>query len=93
VFFSTSLHLIDTLPIIFRNRRPDPGFDNLIENIYGDIIALERQEEQEIEKLNRDKHMNNAYAESRMRGILNQAIQRVSFTLLINNMELVHYID
>uniref|UniRef100_A0A7S2UQJ8 RING-type E3 ubiquitin transferase n=1 Tax=Attheya septentrionalis TaxID=420275 RepID=A0A7S2UQJ8_9STRA len=59
-----------------RNLRPDHGFDNLIQNIYGDITALEKQEEQEIEKLNRDKHMNNAYAESRMRGILNQAIQR-----------------
>eukprot|EP00978_Attheya_sp_CCMP212_P026722 scaffold88403_cov55-Attheya_sp.AAC.6 len=71
-----SLHLIDTPPVILRNRRPDYGFDKLIENIYGDITALEKQEEQEIEKLNRDKHMNNAYAESRMRGILNQAIQR-----------------
>jgi len=76
VFFSISLHLIDNPPVILPNRRPDHGFDNLIQNIYGDITALEKQEEQEIEKLNRDKHMNNAYAESRMRGILNQAIQR-----------------
>jgi hypothetical protein len=93
VFFSISLHLIDNPPVILPNRRPDHGFDNLIQNIYGDITALEKQEEQEIEKLNRDKHMNNAYAESRMRGILNQAIQRVSFNMLINGTGALHRLN
>jgi len=59
-----------------RSLRPDPNFDDLINNIYGDIDALEDYEEKEIENLNKAKNMNNAYAESRKRGIMQQAIHR-----------------
>ena len=57
--------------------RPDTNFDELINSIYGDVEKLEKYEEEEITKLNK-KNMNNAYAESRKRGILYQAEQRVS---------------
>lgn len=56
---------------------PDTNFDELIEAIYGDVEQLEKDEQDEITKLNK-KNMNNAYAESRKRGILYQAEQRVS---------------
>jgi len=59
-----------------RSLRPDPNFDNLIKSIYGDIDALEKFEEKEIENLNKAKNMNNAYSESRKRGIMQQALQR-----------------
>ncbi|KAL3763989.1 hypothetical protein ACHAW5_007608 [Stephanodiscus triporus] len=58
-----------------RSFRPDTNFDELIKSIYGDIEELEKLEELEIEKLNK-KNMNNAYAESRKRGMLHQAEQR-----------------
>ncbi|KAL7464709.1 hypothetical protein ACHAXS_005052 [Conticribra weissflogii] len=61
-----------------RSLRPDKNFDELIKSIYGDLEKLEKYEEDEIAKLNKDKNMNNAYAESRKRGILYQAMQRVS---------------
>eukprot|EP00566_Odontella_aurita_P026262 CAMPEP_0113546284 /NCGR_PEP_ID=MMETSP0015_2-20120614/11720_1 /TAXON_ID=2838 /ORGANISM="Odontella" /LENGTH=182 /DNA_ID=CAMNT_0000446721 /DNA_START=85 /DNA_END=633 /DNA_ORIENTATION=- /assembly_acc=CAM_ASM_000160 len=60
-----------------RSLRPDPNFDALIKNIYGDVDTLEKHEEKEIETLNKAKHMNNAYAESRKLGIMQQAIHRV----------------
>lgn len=56
--------------------RPDTNFDELILGIYGDIEKLEKYEEEEVLKLNK-KNMNNAYAESRKRGIMYQAEQRV----------------
>jgi len=59
-----------------RSLRPDPNFDNLIQNIYGDIEKLEEYEEKKIENLNKAKNMNNAYSESRKRGIMQQAIHR-----------------
>jgi len=59
-----------------RSLRPDKNFDDLIKSIYGDLEKLEKYEEEEITKLNKDKNMNNAYAESRKRGILYQAMQR-----------------
>jgi len=59
-----------------RSLRPDPNFDNIIQNIYGDIEALEDFEEKKIENLNKAKNMNNAYSESRKRGIMQQAIHR-----------------
>lgn len=62
---------------IFVTQSPDTNFDELIKSIYGDIEELEKLEELEIEKLNK-KNMNNAYAESRKRGMLHQAEQRVS---------------
>mmetsp|Transcript_28541 Transcript_28541/g.60498 ORF Transcript_28541/g.60498 Transcript_28541/m.60498 type:complete len:302 (-) Transcript_28541:883-1788(-) len=58
-----------------RSLRPDTNFDELIKSIYGDVEKLEKYEEEEITKLNK-KNMNNAYAESRKRGILYQAEQR-----------------
>ena len=61
-----------------RNLCPDPNFDKLIVKIYGDVKALELQEEKDIESFNMARNMNNAYAESRRRGILQQAVQRVS---------------
>lgn len=61
-----------------RSLRPDPNFDNLIKSIYGNLEELEKFEEEEIVRLNRDQNMNNAYAESRKRGILHQSMQRVS---------------
>lgn len=61
-----------------RSLRPDPNFDKLIVKIYGDVKTLELQEEKEIESFNRARNMNNAYAESRKRGMLQQAVQRVS---------------
>ncbi|KAL3790862.1 hypothetical protein HJC23_004492 [Cyclotella cryptica] len=59
-----------------RSLRPDVNFDNLIKSIYGDIEKLEEYEEEEIEKLNRDRNAHNAYAESRKRGVLHQVMQR-----------------
>eukprot|EP00593_Proboscia_inermis_P017188 CAMPEP_0171308154 /NCGR_PEP_ID=MMETSP0816-20121228/18279_1 /TAXON_ID=420281 /ORGANISM="Proboscia inermis, Strain CCAP1064/1" /LENGTH=258 /DNA_ID=CAMNT_0011790865 /DNA_START=107 /DNA_END=883 /DNA_ORIENTATION=+ len=59
-----------------RSLRPDPNFDELIGQIYGDIDAVEQQDEKEIAKLNRAKNMNNAYAECRRRGIMQQAMHR-----------------
>eukprot|EP01082_Thalassiosira_pseudonana_P010276 g9400.t1 g9400 contig36:494629-496169(-) len=59
-----------------RSLRPDPNFDNLIKSIYGNLEELEKFEEEEIVRLNRDQNMNNAYAESRKRGILHQSMQR-----------------
>jgi len=59
-----------------RSLRPDPNFDHLIHSIYGDIEKLEKHEEKEIEMLNKTKNMNNAYSESRKRGIMQQAIHR-----------------
>ncbi|KAL7544251.1 hypothetical protein ACHAWF_007631 [Thalassiosira exigua] len=58
-----------------RSLRPDSNFDSLINSIYGDVEKLEQYEEEEITKLNK-KNINNAYAESRKRGILYQAEQR-----------------
>ncbi len=62
---------------IFITQSPDTNFDELIKSIYGDIEQLEKFEEEEIKKSNK-KNMNNAYAESRKRGMLYQAEQRVS---------------
>ncbi|EED91804.1 hypothetical protein THAPSDRAFT_268817 [Thalassiosira pseudonana CCMP1335] len=59
-----------------RSLRPDPNFDNLIKSIYGNLEELEKFEEEEIMRLNRDQNMNNAYAESRKRGILHQSMHR-----------------
>lgn len=59
-----------------RSLRPDPNFDKLIQKIYGNIDALEKVEEREIETLNKLKNMNNAYAESCKLGIMQQAISR-----------------
>eukprot|EP00559_Dactyliosolen_fragilissimus_P005822 CAMPEP_0184859694 /NCGR_PEP_ID=MMETSP0580-20130426/4687_1 /TAXON_ID=1118495 /ORGANISM="Dactyliosolen fragilissimus" /LENGTH=319 /DNA_ID=CAMNT_0027356479 /DNA_START=144 /DNA_END=1103 /DNA_ORIENTATION=- len=59
-----------------RSLRPDLNFDLLIRNLYGDIEALEKQEEVENETLNKAKNMNNAYAESRRLGIMQQAVNR-----------------
>jgi hypothetical protein len=53
------------------------NFDNLIKSIYGDIEKLEKYEEDEIAKLNRDRNVHNSYAESRKRGVLHQVMQRV----------------
>eukprot|EP00571_Detonula_confervacea_P013387 CAMPEP_0172303306 /NCGR_PEP_ID=MMETSP1058-20130122/4852_1 /TAXON_ID=83371 /ORGANISM="Detonula confervacea, Strain CCMP 353" /LENGTH=306 /DNA_ID=CAMNT_0013014057 /DNA_START=38 /DNA_END=958 /DNA_ORIENTATION=- len=64
-----------------RSLRPDTNFDELINSLYGDIEKLEKYEEAEIKKLNK-KNMNNAYAESRKRGILHQAEQRKKRTSL-----------
>ena len=61
-----------------RSLRPDPNFDKLIEDLYGDIDALEKHEEEEIATLNKTKNMNNAYAESRKLGVMKQSIHRVS---------------
>lgn len=58
-----------------RSLRPDTNFDELIKSIYGDVEKLEKYEEEEITKSNK-KNMNNAYAESRKRGILYQSEQR-----------------
>jgi len=59
-----------------RSLRPDPNFDKLIEDLYGDIDALEKHEEEEIATLNKTKNMNNAYAESRKLGVMKQSIHR-----------------
>ena len=60
--------------------RPDTNFDELIKSLYGDVEKLEKYEDDEITKMNK-KNMNNAYAESRKRGIRFQAEQRVSVLL------------
>ncbi len=65
-----------------RALRSDPNFDKLIGKIYGDITALEQKEETEIKIYNEARNINNAYAESRRKGMLHQAIQRVSFLKL-----------
>jgi len=59
-----------------RSLRPDTNFDNLLASIYGDINKLEQMEEKQIELVNKRKYMNNAYAESRARGIMQQATRR-----------------
>lgn len=61
-----------------RSLRPDPTFDTLIQKIYGDLEELEEKVEKEIERMNKLKNMNNAYSESRKRGIMQQARNRVS---------------
>jgi len=66
--------------------RPDKNFDDLIKSIYGDLEKLEKYEEEEITKLNKDKNMNNAYAESRKRGILYQAMQRVRVLIQLGSI-------
>lgn len=62
--------------IFFCVHSQDTNFDELIKSIYGDVGKLEKYEEDEIKKLNK-KNMNNAYAESRKMGMMNQALQRV----------------
>ena len=59
-----------------RSLRPDTNFDNLLASIYGDVQELEQIEEKKIELVNKRKYMNNAYAESRARGIMQQATRR-----------------
>jgi hypothetical protein len=66
-----------------RALRADPNFDRLIGKIYGDILTLEQKEEAEIKIYNKDRNINNAYSQSRRKGMLHQAIQRVSSSIRI----------
>jgi len=61
-----------------RSLRPDYGFDLIIRNVYDgiNITALEDREAKEIEAFNKERNMNNAYAESRKRGIMQQTFAR-----------------
>jgi len=61
-----------------RSLRPDLSFDDVIGKVYGvnDVAALEEEKALEIETLNRERNMNNAYSESRKLGIMQQAILR-----------------
>jgi len=61
-----------------RSLRPDLSFDDFIEKVYGvsDVEVLEEEKALEIETLNRERNMNNAYSESRKLGIMQQAIVR-----------------
>ena len=69
--------LILHIPLQQKIYSPDTNFDQLIQGIYGDIEQLEKFQDEEIAKQNK-KNMNNVYNEdSRKRGMLNQAEQRV----------------
>jgi len=61
-----------------RSLRPDISFDDVIGKVYGvnDVEAMEEEKALEIETLNRERNMNNAYAESRQLGIMQQAFAR-----------------
>ena len=59
-----------------RSLRPDPNFDKLIKSIYGDAETLEKEEEDDTNKLNINS-LNKAHAENRKRGMKFQAEQRV----------------
>ena len=48
-----------------RNLRPDSNFDALMQKMLGDIVALEKAKDKEIESWNKEKNVNNSCAQSR----------------------------
>eukprot|EP00577_Skeletonema_sp_RCC1716_P021108 CAMPEP_0113372710 /NCGR_PEP_ID=MMETSP0013_2-20120614/679_1 /TAXON_ID=2843 ORGANISM="Skeletonema costatum, Strain 1716" /NCGR_SAMPLE_ID=MMETSP0013_2 /ASSEMBLY_ACC=CAM_ASM_000158 /LENGTH=290 /DNA_ID=CAMNT_0000254619 /DNA_START=39 /DNA_END=911 /DNA_ORIENTATION=- /assembly_acc=CAM_ASM_000158 len=59
-----------------RSVRPDPAFDKLLQSIYGDVEKVEKYEEEETLRLNKEKNMNNFTDQSRKLGIRQQSKQR-----------------
>ena len=59
-----------------RSVRPDPGFDQLLKSVYGDVQELELYEEEKTLRLNKEKNMNNVTSESRKLGIRKQSRQQ-----------------
>ena len=56
-----------------------------MKSIYGDVTTLEKDEEEEVARI-KEKSLHSAYAESRKRGILQQAEQRVSSSMPLDCM-------